>query len=324
MNTHSKYRSATGVRRGLSAFAVAGVTASLAACGSSSSGGSSPATAAGGGKDVAAAADYAAKITVDPAARKLLPKDVVKSGKLTLGTTQVTGTSGLPHAGIVDGKAVGLDLDIRAALAKKLGIAWQVETGTFQTIIPGVQSGKYQVGQGNFGVTKEREKVVDFATYLNDGQAFIGSKSVKINKVKTLLDVCGLKVATTSGTTFQKLLTDFAPQCAAAGKKPYQVQYFSDTAPIYLGLQNGKVDVFFGPTLSQKVVVQKIPGTKYLGQVAQTPVGFVTARKSPIAPAITAAINDLIKDGTYAKIFAKWKVGSSVITKSQLNPTPTF
>ena len=32
----------------------------------------------------------------------------------------------------------------------------------FATIIPGVQNGKYQVGQDNFGATKAREQVVDF------------------------------------------------------------------------------------------------------------------------------------------------------------------
>ena len=35
-------------------------------------------------------------------------------------------------------------------------------------------------------------------------------------------------------------------------------------------------------------------------------------------------VNDLIADGTYAKLFAKWNVADSVIAKSQINPTPTF
>jgi ABC-type amino acid transport substrate-binding protein len=42
---------------------------------------------------------------------------------------------------------------------------WNVQNGTFATIIPGVQNGKYDVGQDNFGVTAAPEKVVDFATY---------------------------------------------------------------------------------------------------------------------------------------------------------------
>ncbi|WP_265445984.1 transporter substrate-binding domain-containing protein [Flexivirga meconopsidis] len=309
-------------RHALGAAVAATATILLAGCGSSAS---SPGAAGGGGGATAVpAADVTSKVSVDSAARALLPKQVQQSNQLTLGATQVTGTSSLPHAGIEDGKQVGLDLDIRAAVARKLGIAWKVETGTFQTIVPGVQNGKYQVGQGNFGVTKDRLKVVDFATYLRDGQAFVGREGLSVKKVRTLQDVCGLKIATSPGTTFQKLLQSEQAKCAAAGKKPYTVQYFADTAPIYLGLQNGKIDAYFGPTLSLKVLTTKIRGTTFLGEVTQTPVGFVTAKKSPIATAIIAAVNDLIKDGTYQRIFDKWQVGSSVIDRSELNPAPTF
>ena len=56
-----------------------------------------------------------------------------------------------------------------------LGVSWNVQNGTFATIIPGVQNGKYDVGQDNFGVTAAARQVVDFATYLNDGQAFLGA-----------------------------------------------------------------------------------------------------------------------------------------------------
>jgi ABC-type amino acid transport substrate-binding protein len=72
------------------------------------------------------------------------------------------------------------DHALRNAVAKVLGVTWNVQNGTFATIIPGVQNGKYQVGQDNFGATKAREQVVDFATYLNDGQAFLGASTVLI------------------------------------------------------------------------------------------------------------------------------------------------
>jgi polar amino acid transport system substrate-binding protein len=46
----------------------------------------------------------------------------------------------------------------------------------------------------------------------------------------------------------QTLLTSNASQCAATGKKPWTVQYFGDSAPIFLGLANGKADLYLGPT----------------------------------------------------------------------------
>ena len=270
-------------------------------------------------------ADLVSSVKVDDAARTLLPQSVQQSDVITLGTTQAVGTSGLPQGGVdANGKEIGLSIDIRDAVAKKLGITFKQDYGTFASIIPGVQNGKYQAGQANFGVTKARSKVVDFATYLNDGQAFLGRKDLKIDKVSQITDLCGLKLATSPGTTFQKQLETHAGDCAKAGKPNWNVQYFADTAPIYLGLQNGKVDVFFGPAVTLKYQATKIPNTKYLGTFSTTPVGFATAKGSPIAPALVSAVNSLIKDGTYGKILAKWKVADSAITSSQLNPPAPF
>jgi polar amino acid transport system substrate-binding protein len=276
------------------------------------------------GSTAVPAQDVVSGIAEDPKLHAELPASVQSSGQLILGTTITPGTSGLPHAGEVNGANVGLDVDLRNAVAKILGVNWNVQNGTFATIIPGVQNGKYQVGQDNFGATKAREQVVDFATYLNDGQAFLGASTVSASSISTITDACGYTIATAPGSTFQTLLTSNASKCAADGKKPWTVQYFSDSAPIFLGLANGKVDLYFGPTLSLKYDATHIAGTKFLGQISSTPVGFVTAKNSPVAKALSDAVNELIVNGDYAKIFAKWGVGGDLITKSVLNPATTF
>jgi polar amino acid transport system substrate-binding protein len=98
------------------------------------------------------------------------------------------------------------------------------------------------------------------------------------------------------------------------------VQYFADTAPIWLGLANGKIDIDFGPTLSLKYDAAHIPHTKFLSQFSSTPVGFVTAKGSPIATALRDAVNKLIASGDYAKILGKWGVTDSGIPQSAINP----
>ena len=302
------------------------VTSLTAACGSASktnAAGSGAPVAAAGSESSLPAQDVVSGIQADPALKAELPAAIAARGTLLLGTTQPTGLSGLPHDGVdASGKEVGLDVDLRNAIAKKLGVTWDAQYGTFQTIIPGTQNGKFDVGWGNFGVTKAREQIVDFATYLTDGQAFLGASSVSADKISTLTDLCGLTVATSPGSTFQQILTNGASKCAAAGKKPYRVQYFSDVAPIFLGLANGKIDVMFGPTLSVKYDAAHVANTKYLGQISSTPVGVVTAKGSPLAKPISDAVNALIADGSYAKIFAKWGVTDTEVKSSQINPDP--
>lgn len=341
---YSNRHSARRIPRTVLALGAAGALAMLTACGSSataapgsaSSGAGSAAAvprsgAAGSGAESPAAGSAAASfptqdvvsaIAVDPALEQELPAAVQASGKLSLGTTIAPGVSGLPHAGTApDGTQVGVDVDLRNAIAKVLGVSWDVQNGTFATIIPGVQNGKYDVGQDNFGVTKAREQVVDFATYLTDGQAFLAPAGGKLGKVTTITDVCGLNIGTSPGSTFQHILTAAAPKCQAAGKPAFNVRYFGDTAPIFLGLANGKLDAYFGPTLSLQYDAIHVPGTKFLGQVSSTTVGFVTGKGSPLARPLSDAVNKLIASGDYAKILAKWGVASSSgITKAEVNP----
>lgn len=269
--------------------------------------------------------DVVSGIQADPKLAKELPADIQRSKTLLLGTTLYEGTQMLPHAG-TDGKGaqIGLDVDLRNAVAARLGVRWKVQNGTFETVVPGTQNGKYDVGQDNFAVTSERLKAVDFATYLLDGQSFLARKDNALGSVKTLTDICGHTVSTTSGSSFQQILEAGAGECAKAGKKPYKVQYFKDNSAIILGLQNGKTDLYFGPTLSLKYLAAHQPGLKFLGEVSTTDVGFVVAKGSPLGKALVDAVNSLIADGTYDKIFDKWGFTDIKIKQSEFNPKPAF
>lgn len=311
-------------------LAAAGLIAACGSPGSSTTSASGAAARASASASASASAGYPTEdvvsaIPVDSKLTAELPASVRSSGTLSLGTRLQPGTSGLPHQGVApDGQQIGVDVDLRNAVAKVLGIKWNVQYGTFDTIIPGVQNGRFAVGMANFGVTKAREQVVSFSTYLTDGQAFVAPSGSSLSNVTSITQLCGLTVATGAGTTFQQILTADAAKCAASGKKPYTVQYLNDTATIFLGLANGKIDVYFGPTLSLKYDVAHIPNLKFVGQYSSTPVGFVTAKGSPLTKPLSDAVNELIASGAYARILGKWGVTSSGITQSVINPTAGF
>lgn len=311
------------------AGAAAVLALALAACGESSDTLSADDKKVGADTSVAPielpTEDVVSGIAADPALRARLPKAVQDSGTLSIGVTEAVGETGLPHGGsTADGTQVGLDIDLRDAVAKVLRVTWDVQFGSFETIVPGTQSGKYDVGQANFAVTSERLKVVDFATYVKDGQSFLTNDESDLEKVTTLTDICGRKVSTTPGSSFQQILEKGAGECAKAGKEPYEVEYFKDQAAILLGLQNGKTELFFGPTLSLKYLAAHQPNLTFLGEISSSDVGFVTDKGSPLAPVLVAAVNQLIASGDYAKIFAKWDVAGIGIDKSELDPEPAF
>ena len=63
-----------------------------------------------------------------------------------------------------DGNAiVGIDAEIAGLIAEKLGMELVIEDVAFDSIIPGVQSGKYSMGMAGMTVTEKRLKSVNFS-----------------------------------------------------------------------------------------------------------------------------------------------------------------
>ncbi|MFF3209056.1 ABC transporter substrate-binding protein [Streptomyces sp. NPDC002886] len=292
--------------------------AALTACGSGD--GSPP--VAGALASPAPADDPVAGVrAVEPIAA-LLPADVRKAGSLRLG-----GSVGAPPSAYYpdgqDKPPAGLDIDIAAAVAKVLGVKLERQDASFETILPALGSGKYDVGTGNFGVTTERLKSVDFVTYINDGQGFAvkTGSTVLTGQVSDLTQLCGLTIGTGAGTTFEKTLTAKKEVCADAGKKPYEVKVFSESGAVTTALQQGRIDVVMSTINGLRhQAAQPAARTTFLGEYHRLDVGFAFKKGSALTPAFQAAVNELIKDGTYARILKKWGTAPSAIDTSQINP----
>jgi polar amino acid transport system substrate-binding protein len=91
-------------------------------------------------------------------------------------------------------------------VAKTLGLRLRREAAGFEAILPALDSGTYDVGVGNFGVTDERRGTIDFVTYINDGRGFATREDSDPDKVTDLAQLCGRNVATGAGTPFEATL----------------------------------------------------------------------------------------------------------------------
>uniref|UniRef100_A0AAU2K1J6 ABC transporter substrate-binding protein n=1 Tax=Streptomyces sp. NBC_00049 TaxID=2903617 RepID=A0AAU2K1J6_9ACTN len=290
----------------------------LTACGS---GGGAPAVAGAQVSSAPADDPVAGVRTVDSIAA-LLPAEVRKAGTLRVGSSV-----GSPPAAFYpngqDKPPAGQDIDIANAVAKVLGVKLERQDASFETILPALGSGKYDFGTGNFGVTTERLKTIDFVTYINDGQGFAvkTGNTTLTTQVSDLTQLCGLTIGTGAGTTFEKTLTAQQGVCAAAGKKPYEVKVFSETGAVTSALQQGRIDVVMSTINGLRhQAAQPAARTSFLGEYHRLDVGFAFKKGSPLTPALQAAVNELIKNGTYARILQKWGTTASAIDTSQINP----
>lgn len=260
--------------------------------------------------------DVVSAVKKDASAAKLLPAGTTS---LTVGIAvsgSPPGTSYLP-----DGKTLtGQDIDFANAVAKVLGIKLKTESASFEAILPALDSGKYDFGAGNFGVTDERRKTIDFVTYINDGQGFATRKDSKLTKITDLKQLCGLNVATGAGTTFEATLEENKKVCADAGKKAYKVQTYNEQGAIWSSLQQGRSDIVMSTINGLRYAVAQQPGLKFLNEYHRLDVGFAFKKGTKLAPAFQTAVNDLIADGTYEKILKKWGTTASAIKQSQISP----
>src|SRR3984893_18478809 len=95
---------------------------------------------------------------------------------------------------------IGMDPDLVTALATEMGLKTTYINSNFETIIPGIAAGRYDMGASSFTDTKEREKTVDFVDYFKAGISFYAKGSANPG-VKTVADLCGKTVAVEKGTT---------------------------------------------------------------------------------------------------------------------------
>ncbi|MET1073367.1 MAG: ABC transporter substrate-binding protein [Umezawaea sp.] len=291
------------------AFAVAFATAG---CGAADAGGGAPSTAP--------TADVLASVVEDDAIAALLPEATRQAGVVKFASS----VGSVPPSAFYaeDNKTVqGVDIDIAAAVGQVLGLRIDREVATFEAILPALTSGKYEVGTGNFGVTEARKKTIDFVTYINDGQGFAVRKGDdRLKEVKDLTQLCGLKIGTGAGTTFEATLEREKHVCPDAGKPEYQVLSFSDNAAVFLGLQQQHIDVIMSTINGLRHAAAGQPNLAFLNEFKRLDVGFAFKKGSPLAPAFQGAVNKLIADGTYQRILDKWGTQDSAIQESRISP----
>jgi polar amino acid transport system substrate-binding protein len=220
-----------------------------------------------------------------------------------------------------DGHTVeGMSPDLGHALAAVMGLKVKVVNASFDTIIPGLQSGKYDLGISSFTDTKERQKVVDFVTYFSAGTSFY-VKAQGGAAITTLADLCGHKVAVERGTTQADDATAQSAKCKKAGKPAVTVLVFPDQNAANLALSSGRGQVGMADSPVAAYIVKKssgqfkLSGTPY----GTAPYGIAIPKGNGMAQPILDALKELMSNGTYMSILTKWGIQAGAITNPTIN-----
>ncbi len=281
----------------------------IAGCGSSSKTSTTPA----GSSTPSSSAPTGANAAV----AKLVPASIKSKGTLTVAADATYP----PDESIAsDGHTViGMDPDLVKALATVMGLKANVINVTFDSIIPGLAAGKYDMGASSFTDNKLREKTVNFVDYASVGESFY-TKTQGGAAISSIADICGKTVSVEKGTTEQNDATAQSAKCKKAGKPAVTVLVFPDQNSANLAVSSGKAQLGFADTPPAIYITKKSGGQfKLVGaQYATAPYGLAIPQGTTLDKAVLAAMKVLVNNGTYAKIFQKWGLKGSEIPVSQV------
>lgn len=223
----------------------------------------------------------------------------VQKGKLIMGTNAAFP----PYEYYENEKIVGIDAEIAAALAEKLGLELQIEDMEFDSIISAIQGGKIDVGLAGMTVTEDRQKNVNFSeSYATGIQAIIVAEDSPIASVDDLFEG-GYTIGVQSGTTGDLYATwDLEDEGLGT------VERYNKGADAVLALTSGKIDCVLIDNEPAKAFVAANNGLKILDTAYAIEDYAIAMNKNnnELLKQINEALSALKADGTLQEIIDKY------------------
>jgi polar amino acid transport system substrate-binding protein len=257
-------------------------------------------------------------IAADEEIAALVPEGVASDGTLTVGSNLEYAPAEFVAA---DGTTpVGYDIDIIGAVAKVMDLEVDVQSSSFDAIIPGIGS-RYEVGISSFTINPERLQSVNMVSYFVAGSQF----AVAAGNPEDVdpENLCGVTVGVQTATIQQEELDAATTECTDAGEEPIEVLPFDSQADVTTNLAGGRLDAMYADSPIVAYAVEQTGGTlEALGEIRDAaPYGIVVAKEdTELAEAVRAALQKLMDDGTMAAITEAWGNSEGALTTAEINP----
>jgi polar amino acid transport system substrate-binding protein len=251
--------------------------------------------------------------------------DSVKSkGVVTVGH----GTD-VPPLSMIDpksGELKGFDIDIAKAMVDQIGkimgkkLKMEKVVVNNKTRIAFLANRRIDLTIRSMSHTRSRDEQIDYAEppYLWSGKIFYAKKG----KFRKPMDICGKRMAVVQGSNAYLAGQDYLKELGC--KKEFKISSFQNNSECFLALKQGKVDSFIQDT----PIIAGVAGAE---GVKFEPVGpifspglygiGVPPNDSKWRDTASFALQDMIANGTYEKIYQKW-FGPNGVAPLPINARP--
>lgn len=198
------------------------------------------------------------------------------------------------------GNYEGFEIDVAREVARRLGMEIRFENLGFQALFAATSSGRIDGAVSSISITEERLKNQSFTQpYYDSDGTIIGRDGSDISSLEDLKGKTIGVVAATTGAAW-----------ADANKDRYgiaEVVSYSAQQDLLLDVRNGRIDGGAGEIAGFQYAMTKTPGLKILVRI---PTGerfaMMMKKDHPLLQKVNAAMTEMKKDGTMAKIHEKW------------------
>ncbi|UNZ21701.1 ABC transporter substrate-binding protein [Streptomyces sp. 891-h] len=257
----------------------------------------------------------------------MLPEKIRSAGVIKVGTDAAYKPMEYKEGADI----VGLDPDLADAMGKKLGVRFEFTNGTFDGLITSMQTGRFDMIMSSMTDTKDRQeglddkgkkagKGVDFVDYLSAGSSILVKKG-NPEKIESVDQMCGKKVATQRGTTSHEILKTQTKKCVKEGKKKIDIEPYNTDDEARVRLKAGGVvaDISDFPVAAN--AAKSGSDFEVVGdQMQSAPYGMAVSKDNKkLRDALKAAMEEIIEDGSYKRALEKWGVQDGGVKKVTIN-----
>jgi polar amino acid transport system substrate-binding protein len=234
-----------------------------------------------------------------------------------------------------DGATVGVDPDLAAALGKELGVKFEFDNGTFDTLLTGLRSKRYDIAMSAMSDTKDRQNGLDSDTGKKVGEGvdfvdyFTAGASIYVKKgnpqhITGWDDLCGKKIVVERGTVSHDLAKEQSKKCEKNGKGKVSIEAYDTDIEAQTRLRGGGGVAASSDFPVAAYAVKTSGGCndfQMVGdQVEAGPYGIAVAKdNTQLRDALKAALEAVIKNGEYDKVLTKWGVTDGAVSEVKIN-----
>lgn len=215
--------------------------------------------------------------------------------------TVVSDTSFVPFEFKEDGVYVGFDIDLINAIADEVGFKVNLETTNFDGIIPGLQTGSFDIALAGISITEERAEKIDYSEPYYKSGLRIGVP-IDNEDINGMEDLEGKTIATRLGSTSASYIEE--------NIKDAEANQYEQLDQAYLAVENGSADaiLYDAPNVAYYIKTKGEDSLKMVGDLYQAEDYGIAISKGQeeLVKAIDKGLATIKENGKYAEIYEKW------------------